>query len=280
MQRSPAMAPFDVTEGISSQSHNRGVLPPLTALDTDFPLHSFSDVGDVALQNSQPSFFSPYNFYNLDEIPVNALASLSGIKSHDITTVSPREVEKEMSAPASSTYTNLETPATTTLETPATTVDESPSMLFSNETSPFMQLDNEGQNWESLFPDEENTGSAGYSGSFDTDNSIPHRTNSLTMARQQSSPGRSSSHDSPKPRQPSVQGMIKKSRRGGNLKSLTPDPKDVAAVKRCRNTLAARESRARKAARLETLIQENEQLAAERELWKRRALSLGYSGDL
>lgn len=276
MQRSPTMAPFDVTEGTSSQTHNRGVLPPLTALDTDFPLHSFSDVGDVALQNSNPSYFSSYGFYNLDEIPVSALASLGGVKSQDITTVSPREVEKEVSAPASSTYTNLETPATTTLETPATTVDESPSMLFSNETSPFMELENNGQNWESLFPDEEHSGSTGYSGSFDTNSPMPPRTNSLTMARQESSPGRSSSHDSPKPRQPSI---IKKSRRGGNLKSLTPDPKDVAAVKRCRNTLAARESRARKAARLETLIRENEQLAADLEEWKRRALSLGYSGE-
>ncbi|KAL9046632.1 MAG: hypothetical protein Q9214_000577 [Letrouitia sp. 1 TL-2023] len=278
MQRSPAMAPFDATEGTSPQIHNRGVLPPLTTLATDFPIHSFSDVGDVALQNSHPSFFS-YDFYSLNEIPVNALASLGGVKGHDITTVSPREVEKEVSAPASSTYTNLETPATTTLETPATTLDESPSMLFSNETSPLMELENDGQNWGSLFPDDEHSGSTGYSGSFDTDSPMAPRTNSLTMARQVSSPGRSSSHDSPKPRQSSGHGIIKKSRRGGNLKSLVPDPKDVAAVKRCRNTLAARESRARKAARLETLIQENEQLVVDLEEWKRRAISLGWSSE-
>ncbi|KAL9614843.1 MAG: hypothetical protein Q9167_000676 [Letrouitia subvulpina] len=275
MQRSPAMASFDVTEGTSPQIHNRAVMPSLTALDTDFPIHSFSDVGDVSLQDSHPPFFSSYGFYNLDETPINALASLGGLKSHDTTTVSPQEIEKEMSAPASSTYTNLETPATTTLETPATTLDESPSMLFSSETSPLMELENDGQDWRSLFPDDEHSGSTGYAGSFDTDSPMPPR----TMARQASSPGRSPSHDSPKSRQLSGNGIAKKSRRGGNLKCLMPDPKDVAAVKRCRNTLAARESRARKAARLETLIRENEQLASDLEEWKRRALSLGYSGE-
>jgi hypothetical protein len=51
------------------------------------------------------------------------------------------------------------------------------------------------------------------------------------------------------------------------------DPNDVIAMKRARNTLAARKSRERKAQRLEDLEAKIARLEAERDHWKQLALA-------
>ncbi len=53
------------------------------------------------------------------------------------------------------------------------------------------------------------------------------------------------------------------------------DPNDTVAMKRARNTLAARKSRERKAAKLEELEEKIAKLEAERDHWKKMALSQG-----
>ncbi|KAL2266165.1 hypothetical protein VTJ83DRAFT_5517 [Remersonia thermophila] len=56
---------------------------------------------------------------------------------------------------------------------------------------------------------------------------------------------------------------------------IVDDPTDIVAMKRARNTLAARKSRERKAARLEELEDRIAKLTAERDHWKSIALAHG-----
>jgi hypothetical protein len=56
---------------------------------------------------------------------------------------------------------------------------------------------------------------------------------------------------------------------------IVDDPTDVVAMKRARNTLAARKSRERKAQRLEELEEKIAKLTAERDHWKNMALAHG-----
>ena len=70
------------------------------------------------------------------------------------------------------------------------------------------------------------------------------------------------------------------------LPDICPDPNDPKKMKTARNTAAARKSRARKVERFETLAAENDMYktqledlqsqASQAEVWKKRALELGW----
>ncbi|KAL2162103.1 hypothetical protein VTH06DRAFT_7888 [Thermothelomyces fergusii] len=93
-----------------------------------------------------------------------------------------------------------------------------------------------------------------------------------------SAPGhrRKSSGTSPPSSRPSSIAGVSSRRRDKPLPPIiVDDPTDVVAMKRARNTLAARKSRERKAQRLEELEQRIVQLTAERDHWKNIALAHG-----
>jgi hypothetical protein len=78
---------------------------------------------------------------------------------------------------------------------------------------------------------------------------------------------------------PATNGISKTRRRKGPLPNIAVDPNDKVALKRARNTLAARESRQRKFDHVSTLEAQNAELAAEVEKWKSIAMAHGYSGQ-
>ncbi|KAK1779652.1 hypothetical protein QBC45DRAFT_432306 [Copromyces sp. CBS 386.78] len=99
-----------------------------------------------------------------------------------------------------------------------------------------------------------------------------------------SSPGsghqrRKSSASSPSGRHSSVAGVGSRRRDKPLPPIIVEDPSDVVAMKRARNTLAARKSRERKAQRLEELEAKIEELIAERDRWKNLALAHGASKE-
>ncbi|KAA8633463.1 hypothetical protein SMACR_00637 [Sordaria macrospora] len=99
-----------------------------------------------------------------------------------------------------------------------------------------------------------------------------------------SSPGsghqrRKSSVSSPSGRHSSVAGVGSRRRDKPLPPIIVEDPSDVVAMKRARNTLAARKSRERKAQRLEELEAKIEELMAERDRWKNLALAHGASTE-
>jgi general control protein GCN4 len=212
-------------------------------------------------------------------VPTNFTAINTGASSTQ--TVSPKDIfgDNLGSAPPSTAFTNLTSPD----------INESPYM-DSYETSPLFQESNElggdSANWFSLFP-ESNDRSA-----------VPmERTvSNLSLGGQTSSSGnsplimdssnrRKSSHaNSPlgggHNRQSSVTGVNKQRRRKGPLPPIEVDPADKTALKRARNTLAARDSRQRKLDHVSTLERRIAELEEREQQFRETLTTFGYNGPL
>jgi len=92
------------------------------------------------------------------------------------------------------------------------------------------------------------------------------------------SPGhqrRKSGSSPPSGRHSSVAGVNSRRRDKPLPPIIVEDPSDTIAMKRARNTLAARKSRERKAMRLDELEEKIDKLTADRDYWKERAIALG-----
>ncbi|KAF7893365.1 uncharacterized protein EAF02_000903 [Botrytis sinoallii] len=205
--------------------------------------------GGSSTQNSYSSAFSSPAIPTMYD-PINNLSSSSS--TTNMSFVSPRDLSLRdsfatASAPNSAAFTNLTTPST---------YNESPA--FEYQDSPFIGQDGLNDNttvqtgdaWFSLFPDAEN---------FEQANA----TNSPLLDTRR----KSGSATSP---MSATSGIRKPS------KALPPiiveDSNDTVAMKRARNTLAARKSRQRKMQRMEELEDEITRLTAEVAHWKEKAL--------
>ncbi|KAF2272106.1 uncharacterized protein EI97DRAFT_437283 [Westerdykella ornata] len=209
--------------------------------------------------------------------PYTTFSSRS-FSSETMQTVSPQEIFGDSlgSAPPSTAMTNITTP------------DMNESPLFytdSYTTSPMFQSESvpTQNDWYSLFPEQELIQPARPSPPAATPE-LERTESSESMARTSSS----DSHvilDNPLHRRKSsvngspVPGSVNKSRRRreGPLPPIKVDPNDPVALKRARNTLAARESRQRKHDHVQNLERQISELTSERDKWKTIALSLGYT---
>ncbi len=191
---------------------------------------------------------------------------VSSASSSHLGTVSPGELllREQFSAPNSTAFTNLTTPSN---------FGESPE--FENfEVSPnFGDFDaGSTENWFPLFPESTITNQA--SASTKSPIVAPAEleiaeTDSLPRRKPGSSPPSSSNHG----RHSSVSGVNSRRRDKPLPPIIIDDPNDTVAMKRARNTLAARKSRERKAQKLEELEEKIAKLEEERDHWKRIALS-------
>lgn len=173
-------------------------------------------------------------------------------------TISPKDLLND-SVPPSTSFTNLTTPGSTVLETPD---DYQTSPLFTDS----MTADN---GWFSLFPEESMTDAAPM-----------ERTSSnqiMVHPGGESNRKRSSTNTSPTPFSPAVKHStiagVGARKRDKPLPPILVDESDPVALKRARNTAAARKSRAKKVQErdeLEALIAEHK---ADVEFWKQRALA-------
>lgn len=173
-------------------------------------------------------------------------------------TISPKDLLND-SVPPSTSFTNLTTPGSTLLETPD---DYQTSPLFTDS----MTADN---NWFSLFPDDtmadaapmERTGS-----------------NHIMVHPGGEQRKRSSTNASPTPFSPAVKHStvagVGARKRDKPLPPILVDETDTVALKRARNTAAARKSRAKKVQERDELETQIADLKAEVEFWKQRAQAL------
>ncbi|KAF2746472.1 hypothetical protein M011DRAFT_82286 [Sporormia fimetaria CBS 119925] len=199
-------------------------------------------------------------------------------------TVSPKDIFYEPgSTPPSAALTNITTPD----------FGESP-YLDSYQTSPFFQCDavSSTDGWYSLFPEADPLPAVP---------AIPLPTAPVapplerTISTSSAAQSTTSSFDSPAPivldmaqrRKSSTAGspvtnagVSKPRRRKGPLPAIVVDPNDKIALKRARNTLAARDSRQRKFDHVATLEKRNAELEAEVEKWKAIAQSYGFRPDV
>ena len=199
-------------------------------------------------------------------------------------TVSPKDVFMDHpSAPPSSAITNLSTPQTDSWDSP---FDDYPSQNTSPVFSSNMRDDNldyelGDRAFSSLFPGEsENALNHDGDGSARAvlQTSVEPIVSS-PMSRNHSSPGQSSSRGVQHLRHSSIAGVNPK-RKGPLPPVQIPDVDDPVAVKRAKNTEAARKSRAKKMERVEMMQAEIDRLLAlvesqqaETERW--RALAMG-----
>lgn len=173
-----------------------------------------------------------------------------------------------MSAPGSSALTALTSPSI---------YNESPDFTDGYDVSPnFGNADFEtsGDPWFPLFPQAQDTFVPEQTS---VDNSPSQKSEDLEPVERPLSAGRRKSSTSPTSsvRHSSVSGVNPRKRDKPLPPIVVEDPNDTIAMKRARNTLAARKSRERKAQRFEELEDRIAKLEAERDHWKKIALSQG-----
>lgn len=185
----------------------------------------------------------------------------------NVGTVSPQDLlvhEPYMSAPNSTALTALTSPSI---------YNESPDFNDPFNMSPNMdggEFDTgSGDPWFPLFPTDVSLGAMGPDQSPDQGSAKPEPREPTTRQKKRKSGGAS-------PGTPSSGSGVGSRRREKPLPPIiVEDPSDVVAMKRARNTLAARKSRERKAQRLDELEERIASLERERDYWKRLAEERG-----
>jgi len=183
-------------------------------------------------------------------------------------TVSPGDIfNNNDSFPPSTSFTNLTTPGSTFLDTPDEDYQTSP--LFTDN----LDVDTDKQ-WYPLFPEEpmappmSRTASSSSAKVMVHPGGEPQRKRSSTNASPLIiSPG------TPAIKHSSVAGVNPSRKRDKPLPPIMVDENDTVALKRARNTAAARKSRAKKVEERDVLEAQIAQLQEEVEHWKALALS-------
>lgn len=192
-------------------------------------------------------------------------------------TVSPKDVFSYDSVPPSTSFTNLTTPGSLYLNTPADDYETSP--LFTDNLGIDSQAS--AENWYSLFPDDTLTPAApAMTRTVSTSSAsaqIMVHPGGEPMARKRSSTTTSPTF-SPVVKHSAVAGVNPR-KRDKPLPPILVDENDTVALKRARNTAAARKSRAKKVAERDDLEGEIADLKAQVEFWKSRALGRTTSSD-
>ncbi|CAI6239648.1 unnamed protein product [Periconia digitata] len=276
------------------QQQQRPPVPLFPSSRNSIPQNS--NVATMADLNSNNSFDSGARLFagvqsdaSPWEAPNSAFTAINPSVSGSMRTVSPKDlfVDPLQSAPPSTTFTNITSPD----------IDASPfDFTDSFETSPMFSTEGlvASDNWFSLFPEEDaklmspptTTYAAPIANVLSAAPEL-ERTASSTSADKSSvssanSPvilDRSTRRKSSVNGSPVTNASVSKSRRRkGPLPAIAVDPTDKVALKRARNTLAARDSRQRKFDHVNTLEKRNAELEAEVEKWKSIAIAQGYSG--
>lgn len=206
---------------------------------------------------SQPDFDLRTDFRLFDDHQFTA-------QSENVLTVSPKDIMVD-SAPPSTTFTNLTTPGTSYFD--------SPYFEVSSDTSPPFGTDNlapGSDTWTSLFMDDDCATVAA---------SVHPRVLDVAprMSRNGSSPGQALSRGGSNQGRHSSSSGVSSRRRDKPLPAITlDDPHDIVAVKRARNTLAARKSRQKRVEQSEQLMKQVEDLKLQVEYWKQIAIGRGH----
>ena len=244
---------------------------PLTMLPTEINVAYEGTFGDLSSAGDADLFNLNDNFDFTHLLGANeGFTAINEGNTHGVT-VSPRDVFNSDSVPPSTSFTNLTTPGSTLLETPDEDYQTSP--LFTDN----LGADNNSGDWFSLFPDD--------NGSTYNTAPVMARTTSTSSGHQivvhpggEGNRKRSSTAAmspavtfSPVVKHSDVAGVASR-KRDKPLPPIVVDESDQVALKRARNTAAARKSRAKKVLERDDLEAKITDLQAEVEHWKSLAL--------
>jgi general control protein GCN4 len=184
----------------------------------------------------------------------------------NLATISPQDllVHDFMSAPNSAALTHLTSPSM---------YGESPEFDYADVSPNFGSTDfGASAEWFSLFPQDASAVTAAPEKSS-VENSPAQKSDDSDLGSRPPSSRRKSGGSPPSTRHSSVSGVAARKRDKPLPPIIVEDPSDTIAMKRARNTLAARKSRERKAQRFEELEERIAKLEEERDHWKRIALA-------
>jgi len=217
--------------------------------------------------------------FSWDE-PMNSFTAVNTGGASSTRTVSPKDLFNDYmgSAPPSTAFTNLTSPD----------INESPYGASSTEVSPFFNdthdVGADTSNWFSLFPDADGSAPPMERNASNVSNGQTSSSgNSPLVLDQTNYNRRKSSANAASPaghqRHSSVNG-VKPRRRKGPLPPIVVPQDDRTALKRARNTLAARDSRQRKLDHLSTLEARIKELEGRERDFKDALSAYGYNGPL
>lgn len=250
-------------------TRSRELLKLIPALDINVAFEGLG--GDMAASGQHDGLFDSFWDRELSAVQFTSVNQPTPA-STSTQTISPKDIFADplMSAPPSTAFTNLTSPDV-----------ESPFLDLSYEPSPALfhdnDLTNSGFYTGSLFPELEQEAipieRSTSNHSLGQNSSSSDSPGVVTLgSRRKSSVGAGLSHSA-------VSG-VKPRRRKNPLPPIQVDPNDKVAVKRARNTLAARDSRDRKVQLVQSLenrIADLETEKADLEKWKNLALAHGLS---
>jgi general control protein GCN4 len=220
--------------------------------------------GGASTQNAYHSAYSSPAVPTLYDANMN----LSSSSSTNIGTVSPQDLlvrDPFASAPNSTAFTNLTSPST---------YNESPEYNDNFDVSPFVGNNHDldqalaGDPWYPLFPQDDQAEQPSVSESP----LLPDEELEVSEALRNTNRRRSNGTSPPSGSHSSVSGVQSRKRDKPLPPIIVEDPNDTVAMKRARNTLAARKSRQRKMQRFDELEERIAKLEAERDHWKEIAL--------
>ncbi|TVY23157.1 Cross-pathway control protein [Lachnellula hyalina] len=198
--------------------------------------------------------------------------NLSSSSSTNMGTVSPQDLlvrDPFASAPNSTSFTNLTSPST---------YGESPEYNGDFDVSPYVHGDDfgnaqiAGDPWYPLFPQDDQVSEQT---KVEESPLLPEEELEVSEHLRASGRRRSGTAGSPPGSHSSVSGVNSRKRDKPLPPIIVEDPNDTIAMKRARNTLAARKSRQRKMQKMEELEDELEKVRNERDHWKSIALKRG-----
>jgi hypothetical protein len=195
--------------------------------------------------------------------------SRSDSASTSMGTVSPQDLmvrDPSFSTPNSTAFTNLTSPSQ---------YDQSPDYLDGFEVSPMYPGDDvthHNDPWFPLFPE----GETNYAADPVVDASPLEKNEELEVGDALRSQRRRSAGSPTSSNKASSSAGVSARKRNQPLPPIiVEDPTDTIAIKRARNTLAARKSRQKKMERFDELEEEIAALKADRDMWKAKALARG-----
>ncbi|KAK5737578.1 General control protein [Elasticomyces elasticus] len=229
------------------------------------------------LSSAGDAMFGVDGHFGFDDLMNGHANDFTAINSGNVhgVTVSPRDVFNNESIPPSTSFTNLTTPGSTYLETPDDDYQTSP--LF---TADGLEAES-GAQWQSLFPEYETSAGAPMmvrNPSSSSTNQIVVHPGGESLNRKRSSTTASPATFSPALKHSDVAGVGAR-KRDKPLPPIVVDEHDTIALKRARNTAAARKSRAKKVLERDDLEGQIADLKAQVEYWKAQAQASGSLQD-
>ena len=259
--------------GISSSSSPSASssLTPFSGVNVAYQ-GTFGDLGSAG----DATLFDVSDDFDLNQLMTDSAVSMPArdftainAGNLDCATISPKDLFND-SIPPSTSFTNLTTPGSAYLETPDDDYQTSP--LFSNT----LGVDGQADNWYPLFNDADiaTAGAAPMTRttSASSVNQIVVHPGGESMSRKRSSTTASPALFSPAVKPSTVAG-VKARKRDKPLPPIVVNETDTVALKRARNTAAARKSRAKKVEERDTFLAEIADLKGQIEYWKNLALN-------